>query len=92
MYFQIGTEETAPLHLYQARWSDYLSFHTASPPREDYVQVDCDLKSKCKNRKKEKLKGDSVKIASVIIKNRLKTAVLLYYDRRWSRDRTATLN
>ena len=33
--------------------SIYLSFHTASPPREDYVQVDCDLKSKCKNRKKK---------------------------------------
>ena len=29
------------------------------------MQVDYDLKSKCKNRKGEKLKGDSVKIASV---------------------------
>ena len=69
----------------------YLSFHTAIPPSEDYVQVDCDLKSKCKNRKREKLEGDSVKIASVEFKNRLKTAVL-YYGRWWSRDRTATLN
>ena len=33
--------------------SIYLSFHTASPPREDYVQVDCDLKSKCKKRKEK---------------------------------------
>ena len=69
----------------------YLSI-TATPPSEDYLQVDCDLNSKCKNRKKEKLKGDSVKIAIVDFKNRLKTAMLLYYGRRWSRDRTATLN
>ena len=56
------------------------------------MQVDCDLKSKCKNRKGEKLKGDSVKIASVVFKNRLKTNVFLYYGRPWSRDQTATLN
>ena len=31
----------------------YLSFHTVSPPREGYVQVDCDLESKCKNRKEK---------------------------------------
>ena len=36
--------------------------------------------------KKRELKGDSVKIASVEFKNRLKTTVLLYYDGRWSRD------
>ena len=40
-------------------------------------------KNKNKNRKREKLKSDSVKIASVVFKNRLKTAVLLYYGRRW---------
>ena len=51
-----------------------LSFHTAAPPREDCAQVGCDLKSKCKNRKREKLKGDSVKIASVVSKNRLNPA------------------
>ena len=56
------------------------------------MQVDCDLKSKFNNRKREKLKGDSVKIASVEVKNMLKTAVLLYYGRRWSRDRTPTPN
>ena len=66
-------------------------FPYCNTPSEDYMQVDCDLKSKCKNRQREKLKGDSVKIASVVCKNKLKTAVLLYYGRRWSRDRTATL-
>ena len=49
--------------------SIYLSFHTATTPRKDYVQVDCDLKFKCKNRKKRKLKGDSVKIAGVEFRN-----------------------
>ena len=37
------------------------------------MQVDCDLKSKFKNRKRENLKGDSVKMASVEFKNRLNT-------------------
>ena len=32
----------------------YLSiFPYCNTSREDYVQVDCDLKSKCKNRKKK---------------------------------------
>ena len=43
------------------------------------MQVDCDLKPKCKNRKREKLKVDSVEIVSVEFKTRLKTVVLLYY-------------
>ena len=55
-------------------------------------RVDCDLKSDARTEK-EKVKCDSVKRTSAEFKkNRLKTALLLYYGRRRSRDRTATLN
>ena len=52
-------------------------------------RVDCDLKSDARTEK-EKVKGDSIKRTSAEFKkNRLKTALLLYYGRQWSRNRTA---